>query len=366
MARQQLLFIGTLNRKVPYAPHANGEGLCVFAFDEDALRFRKLAAYPQVENPSFLSVTPDGRRIYANSEVAEWREGLVTAFAFDPDAARLDYLNTQPTLGNAAAHNVISADGRRLYVSNYGDGTGGPDRAFAVFDIRADGSLSPACGSAARLGSGPVGARQDRAHVHSVTEISPGLIVAADLGTDELACYRIGPDSTPQLLATTKTAPGAGPRHLALHPGSRLIFAINELDSSVTAYGFDPETGRLSLTDRCPTLPDGAEVENHPSELLISGDGHFLYAANRGHDSIAVIAVQSETGRLKLLGSVPCGGQVPRHLELSPSGRHLLVANQNSDRVAVLARDAESGALTDTGQALAIGTPMCLKFAGAL
>ncbi|MGA0541746.1 lactonase family protein [Neotabrizicola sp. VNH66] len=357
-----LLALGTLNREAPYFQGARGDGLSVWGFDEEALTFRRLAQYPQVENPTFLSITPDGRRIYANSEVADWKEGLVTAFAFDPPTGRLDYLNTQPTLGSIAAHNMISRDGRRLFVANYTVGSGGPDQSFVVYDLRADGALSPAVASVAHQGSGPNPDRQERSHAHSATEvIGGGRVIVADLGTDRLVTYAIGPDGAPSRLAESPTAPGAGPRHVALHPGGRLVFVINELDSTVTAFALDPVGGGLTALDHQPALPPGA-ADSHCSDLQISPDGRFLYAGNRGHDSIAVFAVE-EDGRLTPQGHTPCGGRTPRNLALTPSGRHLLVANQNSDRVTVLARDAATGALTDTGAALEIGTPMCVKFA---
>ncbi|WP_134680553.1 lactonase family protein [Paracoccus ravus] len=357
------LFIGALNRETPYFQGARGDGLSVYAFDEEALTFRRLAHFPDIENPTYLSVTPDGRHVYANSEVAEWREGLVTAFSYESDTDRLDYLNTQPTLGSIAAHNMISRDGKRLYVANYAVGSGGPDQSLTVFDIRMDGTLSPAIASVAHRGSGPNPERQERSHAHSVTEIlQGGRVIVADLGTDTLVTYRIATDGTPERLASTPTAPGAGPRHIALHPNGRFVFVMNELDSTVTAHALDPETGILTLIDSQPAVPDEARAHNHCSDIQISPDGRFLYGGNRGHDSIAVLEV-SGTGTLTPRGFAPSGGATPRHLALTPTGRHLLVANQNADRVSILARDAETGALSDTGKFIPIGTPMCVKFA---
>ena len=364
MTDKLLLFIGTLNREAPYFQGARGDGLNVFGFDEDALTFHKLAGYPQVENPTYLSVSADGSRVYANSEVADWREGLVTAFAFDPVAERLEYLNTQPSLGSITAHNMISGDGRRLFVVNYTVGEGGPDQSLVVFDLQ-DKGLSSAVASVAHQGAGPDGARQERAHAHSVTEVvQGGMVIVADLGMDALITYRIGADGVPERIASAKTAPGAGPRHVALHPGGRFVFVMNELDSTVTAHGFDAVTGQLSPIDCQPAVPNEARAGNHCSDIQISPDGRFLYGGNRGHDSVAIFEVNQETGRLTPRGFVPCGGATPRHLAITPSGRHLLVANQNSDRVSVLARDQATGGLRDTGAALQIGTPMCLKFAG--
>ena len=365
MPNEALLCIGTLNRETPYFQGARGDGLALFGFDDSTLTFRKRAAYPQVENPTFLSFSTDGRRIYTNSEVAEWREGLVTAFDFHPASGRLDYLNTQASLGSIAAHNFISRDGHRLFVVNSTVGKGGPDRSLAVFDLQADG-VSPAVAGVSHKGSGPDPARQDRAHAQSVTEVMQGgMVIVADLGMDALITYRIGADGMPKRIATAHTAPGAGPRHVALHQGGRFVFVMNALDCTVTAHDFDPATGKLAPLDRQSALPDAARGESLGSDIQISADGLFLYGSLQGHDSIAVFAVDQDSGRLAPLGLVPCGGSTPRHMALTPSGRHLLVANQTSDRVSVLARDAASGGLSDTGAALQIGSPMCLKFAGS-
>lgn len=364
MSAELLLFVGTLNREAPYFQGARGNGLNVFSFDEEALAFRFLDGFPGIDNPTFLSVTSDGRRIHATCEVADWREGLVTAFSFDPLTARLAYLNTQPSLGSIAAHNTISRDGKRLYVVNYTVGEGGPDRSLVVYDILEDGRLSPPLGSVAHQGSGPDAARQERAHAHSVTEIPHGgLVIVADLGMDALVTYRIGPDGVPERLQVTRTRPGSGPRHVALHPGGDFVFVTNELDSTVSAHAFDATSGALREIDRHPAVPKEALEGNHCSDIQISPDGRYLYGANRGHDSIAIFAVERHDGRLTPVGHAPCGGRTPRHMQLTPSGRFLLVANQNSDRISVLARDPETGLLRDTGKCLEIGTPMCLKFA---
>lgn len=362
MAGELLLFIGTLNREAPYFQGARGDGLNVLGFDEDRLSFRKLAAYPQVENPTYLSVSADGRRIYTNSEVADWREGLVTAFDFDPASGQLAYLNTQPSLGSITAHNTISRDGRRLYVVNYTVGAGGPEQSLVVFDLGARG-LSPAVASVAHHGLGPNAARQERAHAHSVTEVlQGGMVIVADLGMDQLITYRISEDGVPERVAVAQVAAGAGPRHVALHPGGQFVFVMNELDSTVTAHRFDPTNGELTTIDSQPAVPDAARATNHCSDIQISADGRFLYGGNRGHDSISIFEVDQTSGKLTPRGFVGCGGATPRHLALTPSGRHLLVANQNADRVSVLARDQATGGLRDTGATLQIGTPMCLKF----
>ena len=363
MAEDLLLFIGTLNREAPYFQGARGNGLNVYAFDEDSLNVVHLAEFSGIDNPTYLSVSPDGSRVYANSEIFGWAEGLVSALAFDRAAGKLAPLNMQATLGSIPAHSALSRDGKHLFVINYTLGDSGPDQSFVILGLRPDGSLTSAKASAAHRGHGPDAARQERAHAHSVTEVADNLVIVADLGTDQLITYQIAADGSPRRITATPTAPGAGPRHAALHPNGRFLFVMNELDSSVTAHALDPATGTLTLIDSQPAVPAEARESNHCSDIQISPDGRFLYGANRGHDSIAIFAVDQDSGRLTPLGYTPCGGATPRNLALTPSGRHLLSANQNADRVSILRRDAVTGLLEDTGVFIAIGTPMCVKFA---
>lgn len=364
MADSLQLFIGTLNREAPYFQGARGKGLCVYDFDEDSLTATLRAESAEIENPTFLSVTADGSRVYANSEVFGWNEGLVSAFAYDRAAGSLRYINAQTTLGSITAQNTLLRDGSKLLLVNYGLGAAGPDRSMVVFGLRPDGGLTPPLASVAHEGTGPDPARQERAHAHSVTETAcDGVVIVADLGTDQLVTYRVAADGGLTHLAAFAAAPGAGPRHLAVDPGGRFVFVMNELDSTVTSLAFDAQSGALTAVDVQPAVPEAARAHNHCADIQISPDGRFLYGSNRGHDSIAILEVDRQGGRLTPRGHVPCGGATPRNLALTPSGRHLLSANQNSDRVSIFARDAATGALQDTGRAIAIGTPMCLKFA---
>lgn len=357
-----MVFIGSLNREAPYFQGARGVGLSVHSFDEDTLEVRKLAETGEVDNPTFLSVTPDGRRLYANSEVFAWREGTVSAYAFDRDRSALVYLNKQPTLGSITAHNCLTGDGSKLLVANYGMGDGGPDQSVVVYGIREDGSLTPPLDSIAHEGSGPNAARQERSHAHSATEtIGGGMAIVADLGMDCLSTYAIGADGVLEPLQETGLKPGAGPRHIALHPNGRFVFVMNELDSSVVSLELDNATGVFAFIDAKPAVPAEARDKNHCADIQISPDGRFVYGSNRGHDSIAIFSVDQDSGKLALVDYTPCGGSTPRNLAITPSGRHLFSANQNADRVTIFARDGATGKLTDTGRAIEVGTPMCVR-----
>ena len=358
------LFVGCLNRRLPPFPTANGKGIAVVAFDPETGDGQVLSISGGVDNPTYLSFDPRRSCLYAGSEVARWNEGTVTAYRFDPAIGRLRYINKQPTLGSITAHNSLSGDGRFLLVANYGEGPMDqlPGQAVAIFRIRDDGGLASACGSVAHRGSGPNEARQERPHAHCAVSSPDGkLVVVADLGIDAVLCHRLAPDGS---LAHDPTplhlSPGAGPRQVVFHPSQTFAYVINELNSTISTLGF--EDGGFREIDTVSTLPGSPETENYPADLQFSRDGRFLYASNRGHDSIAIYAVDGATGRLALIDHCRSGGRTPRSLAIDPSGRWLLAANQNSDSVALFEINAQDGRLTDTGRRLEVGTPMCVKF----
>jgi 6-phosphogluconolactonase len=363
MGSKYLTFVGTLNRETPYFQGARGNGLSVYSFDEETLAVEKLAEAPEIENPTFLSVDAGGTHIYANSEISGWKEGLVTAFRFDRATNALTYLNMQPSLGSITAHNAVSRDNRKLLVANYSMGNGGPDQSVVVYGLRDDGGLTPPVASVTQAGTGPIAARQERSHAHSVTELAGNIVIVADLGADNLFSYRLAEDGQLTLLATSKTAPGAGPRHVAVHPNGQFLFVMNELNSTVSSFAIDPHLGALTAVDAQPSIPAEFTEENYCADIQISPDGRFLYGSNRGHDSIVVFEIDPATGKLSQVGFFPCGGKTPRNLALTPSGNHLFCANQNADRISIFERDVQTGTLNDTGQTIDVGTPMCVRFA---
>lgn len=356
------MFVGCLNRAAPYFAQANGVGLAVYAIDEDSLSFEKRAETSDVDSPTFLTVDPATRCIYANSEVFGWKEGTVSAYRFAPENGMLTYLNKQVTLGSIAAHNSLTRDGRFLMVANYGMGEGGPDQSVAVFGRNPDGSLTPAVSSVAHTGCGPNRERQERSHAHCVLQLaSDGLVLVTDLGLDRVFGYRMGADGTLTKATEAITSPGAGPRHIALHPDGRTFFVFNELDSTIGTMRLQRD-GSIVVLDVVAALPAGV-LGSHGADIHISPDGRFLYGSNRGHDSIAIFAIERDTGKLTPRGHVSCGGRTPRNFEITPSGRYLVVANQDSDTITFLQRDAENGRLSAPSRRFEIGTPMCVRIA---
>ena len=359
MARA-LAFVGSLTQPTPYMARVSGAGITTFAFDPHTGALAKLCETGGIDNPSFLALHPRLPVLYATSEVYGWNEGTVSAYRIDTASGRLVYLNKQPTLGSIPAHASMSADGRWLFVANYR--TGEPDdlpgQSVAVFPIRDDGGIAPPCASAAHDGSGPVADRQEGPHPHCVLPSPDGrFLLATDLGTDEVIAYRFdgarGPLARVSALAMRA---GTGPRHLAWHPGGRVLYVNGELDQTVSALAWTD--GALRHVQTAPTLPAGFAGVNTTADLHVSADGRFVYCSNRGHDSVAVFAAAAD-GALRPNGQALTGGATPRGLCLRDGW--VLAANQASDTVTALRRDPASGGLAAPALAAEVGTPMYVR-----
>lgn len=367
LAGQTVAFVGTLNRPAPYFPSANGPGLAVFAFDEASGALHHLHTVESIENPSYLTLDATGQHLYAVSEVFGWHEGIATAYRIDRTNATLGYINKQPTCGSISAYASLDRTGRFLLVANYRMGPDGvrPPQAAAVFPIVGDGGIGAVVASVAHSGSGPNPDRQEGSHPHcALASPDNRHVLVADLGIDRIMVYRFAAERgslSPAAHPFAALPAGSGPRHLTFHPSGRFVYVTNELASSVAAFAWSPNDGRLDALNTASALPAGWEGESYCSDLQIAPDGRFLYAANRGHDSIAIFAIDAASGRVTLHGHSPTMGRTPRQFTLDPSGRFLLVANQNADEIVVLARDSASGGLSDSGKRAAIGTPMCVK-----
>lgn len=320
----------------------------------------------EAANPTFLSVHPGRRFLYAVNAVGEFqgqKSGAVSAFGLDPASGELSLLNQQPSGGAGPCHVTLDAAGRHALVANYGGGS------VASLPIGDDGTLKPPVSVIQHHGSSVNPRRQEGPHAHSINlDADNRFAFAADLGVDEVRVYRFDAGTgslSPHEPAAARLAPGAGPRHLAFHPSGRFAYVINELDSTLTAFSYDRVAGRLSALQTVNTLPAEFAGENYPSEVAVHPTGSFVYGSNRGHDSIAFFAVDPGTGALRPSGHAPSGGRCPRHFAIDPSGGWMIVGNQNSDNVVLFRIDVETGALLPTGQELDAPAPICFRFVPA-
>jgi 6-phosphogluconolactonase len=311
-------------------------------------------------SPSFLALHPSGRFLYAVNETggSAKEEGGVSAFAIDARTGGLSFLNQQSSRGGAPCHLALDTQGRHVLVANYGGGS------VAVLPVQQDGRLDAATTFVQHEGQGADPGRQKRPHAHWVDlDRANRFALVADLGLDQLLIYRFDPAKgglTPNQPPAARLAPAAGPRHATFHPDGRHVYVINELSSTVTAFSYDPAAGTLTELQTLSTLPAGFTGQSFTAEIAIRPDGKFLYGSNRGHDSIAIFAVDPATGKLTAAGHQSTLGKRPRNFAIDPTGAYLLAANQDSDTIAVFRIDKTSGGLTAVGLPVSVPRPVCI------
>jgi 6-phosphogluconolactonase len=357
-------YIGTYTRRESFVD-GKAEGIYIYHLDlrSGALTYGATMAGPGTLNPSFVTLSPDKRFLYAVNEVTGGKgpHGTVSAFAVDPATGHLRYLNQQSTHGLAPCYASVEPAGRYCLAANYETGS------LCVLPIQSDGSLGEATDVVQFSGSGPNPERQEGPHAHMVLP-SPdgGFILAVDLGTDRLMAFRLDPERgalRPADPPWTQLSPGSGPRHLAFHPQRPFAYVISELASAVTVLRY--AEGVFEAVQTISTLPDDFTGQNSGGEIMVAPSGRFVYASNRGHDSLAIYAVAPETGRLSLVGHEATQGRSPRAFTIDPSGALLLAANQDTDTVVTFWIDPDSGTLRPTGYVAAVPTPVCLELVSA-
>ena len=352
-AGESLVYFGTYTS-------TNTKGIYVSRFDSGTGKLSAPELVAETKNPTFLAVHPNGRFLYAANEVSD--ASAVSAFAIDTKSGKLTPLNQQTFAGSGACHISVDATGKCLLVANYNSGS------IAALPIHADGTLGETTGAIQHTGSGANPTRQAGPHAHFILP-SPDnrFALNCDLGLDKIFIYRL--DATaPELAANdppfASVAPGAGPRHLIFSPNGKFVYVINELASTVTEFTYDATNAAMTEVQTISTLPKDFSKNNTAAEIAMLPSGKFLYASNRGHNSIAIFAVDQKSGALTPVGHQPTQGRTPRHFAIDPTGRWLLAENQASDSVVVFAIDADTGKLKPTGQTLTIGSPVCVVFVG--
>lgn len=355
------VYVGTWNQAGANPP-SQKEGIFWFNFDTESGRLDLAGAADAGPNPAFLTFSADGRYLYAINEVTSFQGkegGGVSAFAVDKSGS-LTHLNSQPTFGGHPCYISLDRSGRWAMVSNYRSGN------VVVYPIGTDGRLGVFSVRIQHEGKGSNPARQEGPHAHSIqADPSNRWVLAADLGLDQVRVYALGTDKgtlTPHTQPAIQLHAGAGPRHLDFHPNGRWLYIINELDSTVAFFETDLETGRFHHRQTLSTLPGDYEGEKWAADIHVHPSGRFVFASNRGHDSIAILKVDPARGELELAGLAPSGGRTPRNFAISPGGEWLLVANQDANNLVALRVDTASGQLSATGDEVNIPAPVCVRF----
>jgi 6-phosphogluconolactonase len=352
------LYAGTYTGK-----SSKGIYLYRFVSGVETLDAKGLAA--ETPNPTFLAISPNHKFLYAANEIGNFhgqKTGSVSAYRIDSATGQLTFLNTVPSQGAGPCHLSVDRSGRFVLVANYDGGS------IAVLRAGADGSLGEATAAIQYSGSSVNKSRQGEPHAHSIyVSRDNRFVVSADLGTDRLMLYRfdartgtLEPNDPPFVALK----PGAGPRHFAFHPNGKVAYSINELQSTVTVFDWNGVRGTLAEKQTVSTLPPDFAGENTDAEIEIHPNGRFLYASNRGHDSIAIFTIAAD-GTLSLADVRRVGVKTPRHFAIAPTGNYLFAEGQNSDRFVLFRLDANTGRLTPTAVSAEIGAPVCLQFVPA-
>ena len=355
------VYIGTYTEK-----GSASKGIYAYRFDSATARLTAIGLAAETINPSFLAVHPNQRFVYAVNEVSDFKgekSGAVSAFAIDRATGKLTLLNQVASKGGGPCYITVDKSGKYVLVANYEGGS------VAVFPILQDGRLGEASSFVQHSGHGTNPQRQEGPHAHSIDMSRDNRVaIVDDLGLDETLVYRF--DSTKGSLINdasndaeiAKAARGAGPRHFAFHPNGKFGYVVNEMQSSVTAFAYDAADGVLHPLQTISTLPKDSAKENTAAEIEVHPSGKFLYASNRGLDTIAVFAIDEHKGTLTSVEYIPTKGASPRSFEIAPGGSLFFAANEKSDNIVLFRINTQTGRLTPTGEVLEVSQPVCVKF----
>lgn len=339
-------------------------GIYAARFNTETGQLGQAQLVAKTKNPSFLAIHPSVDCLYAVGEIGDYQgqdTGFVRAFSIDKQSGQLTALNTQPSGGAAPCHLVVDSQGKAVLVANYSGGS------VSSIALQPDGKLGEVISVHEHVGRSVNPKRQNEAHAHSINlGLDERFAYAADLGMDRVLIYAFDAD-TGRLLrrqapSSAVVPAGSGPRHFALNPNGKHAYVINELLSTITVFEVNAQSGALNPVQNISTLPDGFSGTSHTAEVVVHPTGQFVYGSNRGHDSIAVFAVDNDNGQLERIQVEPTGGKTPRNFVVDPSGKFLLAENQASSTIVVFRIDSESGRLTQTPHQCDVPIPVCIRF----
>ena len=334
---------------------SGSEGIYRTFLDIASERLTEPELVVNAENPSYLAISKNRERVFS---VNETTQGGVSAFRWNQERTQLELINQQPSQGDYPCYVALHPEENLFAAGNYMTGT------VLAYPVNKKGELASDPVVRQHEGVGKDTTRQEGPHAHCTIFSNDGKwLYAVDLGIDQIIKYPVDGQSIGEGSTAFSCDPGDGPRHLIFHPTQSMAFLINELSSTVFSLSLDQSTGDFKSISKVSTLPPRFKEANSCADIQISNDGKYLYASNRGHNSIAVIAV-SESGELSRITNESVHGDWPRNFTLSPDidNQFLIVANQKSNNVVVFERDLETGLPSYTGNEIEISQPVCLKF----
>jgi 6-phosphogluconolactonase len=333
----------------------DSKGIYSFTLNTKEGKIENVQVAAELGNPTYLTITKDNRFLY--SVVKDGDNGGVAAFSLDASTGKLTEINREVLAGSPPCHVSVDSKSRYVFSANYHKG-----QVESHLINPKDGSVQPAVSIIQHEGSGP-DPRQEKPHTHFAA-VTPNekYLAVVELGSDALITYEVGEDGTLTEVSRLSTNPGSGPRHLVFHPNHKFAYVMTEFSSEVIFLTFEAETGRFTVKQYISTIPEDFTENNQGSAIHISSDGRFIYAGNRGHNSIAIFSVNQETGELTFVDRTSTEGDWPRDFNLDPSEKFIVASNQESGNLVLFARDENSGKLTLLQADVKVPYPVCVKF----
>jgi len=340
-----------------------GKGFSLSHFDTDTGVLTKPEYLLDAEAPAFFVIHPDGKHLYTCNSISTFQgkpEGTISAYEIDTKTGKLTLLNRKPAGGGDPSYISLDKTGRYALDANYQGGN------ICGYAIQPDGSLGERTAFVQHTGRSIDPSRQTKPFAHSIiVDPSNRFVLVADLGVDKVFVYRFNEKDgtlTPNDPPFAPVKPGSGPRHVKFHPNGKWVYVISEIGSTVTGFNWDGTKGMLTEFQAVSTLPEGFTNTSACAELEIHPNGKFLYGSNRGHDSIAVFAIDQATGKLGLVQHVSSQGKTPRNFAFDPTGKWIICTNHGSNNAVVFRVDETTGKLTQTGQPVSVPYPFCERF----
>lgn len=338
-------YIGTYTK-------GESKGIYRFTLDTEAEKIVDVVPVATLENPTYVTISKDNKNLY--SVVKEGEKGGITAFSINEQSGELVKINSQFSEGASPCHVSVNEDNNVVVTANYHKGT--------IESYEMNGQVNPVTSTMQHIGTGPNQARQEKPHAH-YSGFSPDekYVHGVDLGTDEVITYKLD-NSTLTKASTLNVKPGSGPRHLTFHPNGQFAYVMTELSSEVIALSYNEQDGSFSELQYISTIPCDFTENNQGSAIHISNDGQFVYAGNRGHNSIAVFSVNQDTGKLELVEIVSSEGNWPRDFVLDPTENYVIASNEISGNLVLFSRDKQTGKLSVIHSDVLVPEPVCVKF----
>jgi 6-phosphogluconolactonase len=356
LPQDNLVYIGT---------HSAGpqKGISVAHFNSATGVLTKPELIVEAPAPAYFILHPNGKYLYvcnSNDFARGYTGQIISAYSVDPKNGTLTILNQQSSGGADPSYIEMDAAQRFVLVANYKGGS------VTVIALQPDGSLGAMTANIKHSGKSVDTVRQTQPYAHSV-KLDPtnSFALVADLGLDKLFVYRFNRETgalTPNDPPFVQVSPGSGPRHIAFHPSGKFVYLINEMACTIITFAWDSASGTLTELQTSSTIPSDYKGKNACAEIAVYPNGKFLYASNRGHESLAVFVVNDTSGKISLMEHIPTQGRSPRNFEFDPTNKWLIVTNHNSDNAMVFKVDEKSGHLTPTGNPVSIVYPFCIRF----